>query len=136
SRAAVLAPASFEEGRQPRSSKFSELVSDPPNRMNVFRVLGISLNFRAQPVDVRIDRVIVTAVLIAPHLIEELVAAVYPSWVSCKVNQQIEFARSQFDRSAAHDDAMALDVDSEILRLDDFGFGAVAFLAQHLDAPE
>src|SRR5436190_1594982 len=64
----------------------SKLVPDAPHRMDVFGILRIALDLRAQAVDVRVDRMIVPAVLITPNLIEELLSAVDAAWMARKMH--------------------------------------------------
>ena len=61
-----------------------------PHREDELGLIRTGLDFRAQSVDVRIDGVLVTAVAIAPNLVEELGAAENAARMLGKVQQQVE----------------------------------------------
>src|SRR3954466_7463156 len=104
--------------------------------MDVFRILWVALDLRAQAVDVRVHRMIVPAVLIAPRLIEELLAAVDPTGMAGEMHQQIELACGELDSLSANRYRMSLDVDAHVTRLQQVALCRLVLLAEHLDAPE
>src|SRR5437773_2223363 len=88
-----------------------ELIAHAPNCLDIFWFVRILFDLGPQSVNVRIDRVLITAVAIAPDLIQELTARINPSRIAREVKQEVELLRSEIDRFGIDGDLTLFDVD-------------------------
>jgi len=89
-----VASIQFRKIRRVRSGWLfcvGEFVTDSPNGQHSLRIVGILFDFRAQAVDVRVDRSIITFIGIIPDFLEQVFARKYTARIRGKQFQQIEF---------------------------------------------
>src|SRR5262249_20377777 len=65
-------------------------VADPPHRHDELGVVGLVLDLHPQPADVGVDEAAVAEVVVAPHPLEELVAAQHHAGMVRELAQQQE----------------------------------------------
>src|SRR4029079_19203015 len=95
------------------SARAAEYVADAANRVDEGRVRRVGLDAGTQPVDVDIDGARLAAVVVAPHVLEQLVASEDLAWVTDQEGEQLE--RLRLDR---HDRAIAQQAVSAEIGLD------------------
>src|SRR5687767_7497165 len=81
-------------------------VTDTPNRYKVARIGWVTLNFLAQAADVHRNRRGVAIKLVAPDLIEKLIAREHLAGMARHKPQQRELARGQIECFAAGADTV------------------------------
>ncbi len=93
-----------------------ELVAHPVNGEDVLRVARVGLDLLAQPGHVHVDGARRRHRVVAPHLVEQLLARERRAAVLDEVAQQLELPRRQLDRLAAWSSPPA-EVDPDIAEL-------------------
>ena len=71
---------------------FVEAVAEPSNRADQASICRVGLDLPAEPQNVYVDGAIVYRVIVAPHGVEKLLAAVYHARAAHEKIQQPEFA--------------------------------------------
>src|SRR5689334_15433970 len=115
------------------SVALAKFVADAPNGLDELRLVRISLDLGAQSVDVRIHRVLVSAVRIAPDAVEQLRSRKDPARMASEVHQQIEFLGRQFDEPSGDPNRPFLEVDVQIAGLQ-HGICAIPLFRQIVNA--
>src|SRR6478752_8870430 len=100
--------------KRPASSSFASLQTVPqpsdrpdPERMPLFR------KALAQPVDVDIQRSFVAFEIVAPDILDELVARQRLAGIACQLEKQLEFLQGERQRPAVNRGLVRLAVHSE-----------------------
>src|SRR5689334_9341399 len=96
----------------------TEDVARPADRFDEARVRRIGLDHGAKPVDVDIDRPRLARVVVAPDLLEQLVAADDLAGVTEQERQEVEDLRLDREDLAVAEQAVARDVDLDPSQLD------------------
>src|SRR5690625_1089006 len=89
-------------------------VADPTHRHDDLGVLRILLDLRAQALDVDVDQTGVGGVPVAPHLLEQHLAAEHLPRLAGQGQQEVELQRRQRDRLLAAHHLVAGAVDGEV----------------------
>src|SRR6266704_6741117 len=92
-----------------------EFVAAAVNGQNEPRLLGIRLQLLPEVNDVGVYRARVGVVLIAPHLIQQAVAAERFRGMGYEVNQQRELLRRELDARAGAPHLITADVDLDVV---------------------
>src|SRR5688572_22081299 len=96
--APVLDPQKMQTRRRLMNGLFGELVAETVNGEDVLRMPGIVFELLPEPRHVHVHRPRGGHGVVAPDLIQQLVARQGGSAVLEKVAQQLELERRQFDR--------------------------------------
>ena len=95
-------------------TSFDELVAGAVHRHDEPRLLGIRFQFVSQMNDVRVDRAGVRVILIAPHRIQQAVAAERFRGMGDEVGEQGELLRRELDGAAGAPYLVAANVDLDV----------------------
>src|SRR5271154_2130413 len=83
---------------------FRELVAYAPDCPHVNGIGRVGLDLAAKTIDVRVHGVLVTDMIVAPHEVQQLLPRVDAPRVLSEMQEEFEFLRGQFDRSAIQRD--------------------------------
>src|SRR6266511_4866339 len=98
--------------------KVGALVSNTPDSQHIAWAPRVALNFGAQAVNMRIDRVFIAFMAVSPHQIQQLRTGIDPAWMLHKLEQQVELLASQAHRLPIECDLALRDFDHEVARPD------------------
>ena len=108
----------------PRPLRGGELVAAPPDGEDAARLGRVVLDLGAQPVDVRVDGVLVTLVLVAPDLIQQVQPRIDLVGMAGEEMQQVELARRQVQRAPVQERGARHRIDGQAVQLQRAGVHA------------
>src|SRR6516165_3221173 len=91
-----------------------ESVADSPDGYDVTRLGRVRLDFRAQAIDVGVDRVLKRIVGRSPDMVEQLSSREYSRRVAHEVGEEVEFLRGQVEGQAGPPRGALIEVDLQI----------------------
>src|SRR3954452_18690196 len=92
------------------SARAAEHVADAPDRVDERRAPGVGLDPASQPVDVDVDRPRLAAVVVAPHVLEQLVTGEDLARMAQEEREQLERLGLDRDDRAVAQQAMTAKV--------------------------
>src|SRR5688500_1380394 len=102
-----------------RSTRAAEDVADTADGVDEGRVSRVGLDPAAQPVDVDIDRARLAAVVVAPHVLEQLVAGEDLAGMTDQEGEQLERLRLDRDDLAVAQQSVAAEIRLDRPEIDD-----------------
>src|SRR6478736_3653526 len=117
-RGSALSEGRFDTARpsatRRRSRRLARLVADAAHRHHDLRVLGVALDLRPQPLHVHVDQPGVGGVPVAPHLLQQHLAAEHLPGSPGQGQQQVELQWCELDGGTIALDGVSVDVDHQI----------------------
>src|SRR6476646_2762173 len=100
-----------------------ELVAQAPHRHHVARVGRVVLDLGPESPDVHVDETAVAEVAVAPHPLQQRLAAEHPAWARRQLDEEAELGLREVDLAPAARDQALLGRDLELAEAEAGGTG-------------